>query len=151
MQNVEDLIKKSLKKSAGLLKRSAGCPAELELARYLEGLLSSDQRQNVEKHLADCSYCLDLLVVAKDILKKDPVVKVSWFKRLARQKWLILTLISFGLSFAVRRYFLQFLFLALIFGIKWALGSEGSKNLIMIFRGLSHKESEDKEKIFERK
>lgn len=155
MQNMEEIIRKGLKKGvANLMARSASCPAELELARYLEGVLPSEKRRNIEKHLADCSYCLDLLVAAKDIIKGEPQAKISWFKRLGRQKWLIMTAISFTLSFMVRRYFLQFLFMALIFGIRWALSGEGSRNLVMIFRGLSHKEGEGKrseEKIFERK
>ena len=154
MQNLEELIKKSLKKSAGGIKRSIGCPEELKLAKYLEGSLPSNMCQDVEKHLADCPYCLDLLVVTKNVLKGEAQAKPSGFRRLKMQKWLILTGISFALSFVIRRFFLQFLFLSLILGIKWALSSEGSRNLIMIFRGLSRHSAEEKEtdkKIFERK
>lgn len=153
MQNLEELIKKSLKKSAGAMKRSIGCPAELKLAKYLEGSLPSNMLQDIEKHLADCTYCLNLLVVTKNVLKAEAQAKPSGLRRLKTQKWLILTGISFALSFVMRRFFLQFLFLSLILGIKWALGSEGSSNLVMIFRSLSHRGAEDKEerKIFERK
>lgn len=147
MQDLEELIKKSLKKNAGAMKRSIGCPAELKLAKYLEGSLPSNMRQALEKHLADCPYCLDLLVVTKNVLKAEArSYKPSWFRRLKMQKWLILTGISFALSFVIRRFFLQFLFLALILGIKWALGSEGSRNLVMIFRSLSHRGAEDQMK-----
>ncbi|OGX50444.1 MAG: hypothetical protein A3G37_00850 [Omnitrophica WOR_2 bacterium RIFCSPLOWO2_12_FULL_46_30] len=153
MQNLEELIKKSLKKSAGGAKRSIGCPAELKLAKYLEGSLPSNMRQDIEKHLADCPFCLDLLVVTRNVLNGEGQAKPSGFRRLRMQKWLILTGISFALSFVIRRFFLQFLFLSLILGIKWALSSEGSRNLVMIFRSLSHRGAEDKEerKIFERK
>lgn len=158
MQNLEELIKRSLKKSAKGMKRPAscpaGCPAELELAKYLEGALASGKRQDIEKHLADCPYCLDLLVAARSVLKQETQIKPSWFNRFKKQKWLILTAVSFAFSFVVRRFFLQFLFLALISGIKWALGSEGSRNLVMIFRSLSHHNLEEKgtdKKIFERK
>lgn len=151
MQNLAELIKKSLSKSARALKRpascSAGCPAELELAKYLEGTLPSGKRQDIEKHLADCPYCLDLLVAARSVLKQETQIRPSWFNRFKKQKWLILTAVSFLLSFVVRRFFLQFLFLALISGIKWALGSEGSRNLVMIFRSLSHRGAEEKEEV----
>ncbi len=151
MQNLEELIKKSLSKCARAVQCSAsyraGCPVELELAKYLEGSLTSGKRQDMEKHLADCPYCLDLLVAAKSVLKQETQVRPSWFSRLKRQRWLILTAVSFSLSFVVRRFFLQFLFLALISGIKWALGSEGSRNLVMIFRSLSHRGAEEKEEV----
>lgn len=151
MQNLEGIIKKSLRQSASNLKRKKDCPPELELARYLEGILPSDRRQTLERHLSDCSLCLDLLVTTKNILKEEKTVKKSLLSRFSGQKWLILTAACFGLSFVVRRFFLQFLFLALIFGIKWALGGEGSRNLVMIFRGLKPKESRDKEKVLERR
>jgi predicted anti-sigma-YlaC factor YlaD len=92
MQNIEELIRRGLKKGAkGLPGRLAGYPAELELSRYLEGILSPEKRQNIEKHLADCSYCLDLLVATKEILKNEPQAKTSRLKMLGKQKWLILT------------------------------------------------------------
>lgn len=154
MQNLEGIIKKSLRQGASILKRKPDCPPELELAKYLEGALPSAKRQTIEKHLSDCSLCLDLLVTTKNILKEEKIVKKSLLSHLSKQKWLIVTAICFGFSFVVRRFFLQFLFLALIFGIKWALSAEGSRNLVMIFRGLSHKDAENRkpqEKIFERK
>ena len=154
MQNLEGIIRKSLRQSAPFLSRKSDCPSELELARYLEGVLPSLKRQVIEKHLSDCPFCLDLLVTAKDILKEEKIVKKSLLTHFFRQKWLLVTVVCFGLSFAVRRFFLQFLFLALIFGIKWALNGEGSRNLVMIFRSLSHKDAESRkpqEKIFERK
>lgn len=154
MQNLEGIIKKSLRQSASNLRRKPDCPSEVELSGYLEGALPSAKRQTIEKHLSDCSLCLDLLVTTKNILKEEKIVKKSLISHLSKQKWLIVTAICFGFSFVVRRFFLQFLFLALIFGIKWALSAEGSRNLVMIFRSLSHKEAESQrpqEKIFERK
>lgn len=154
MQNLEGIIKKSLRQSASNLKRQKDCPSEVELSGYLEGALSSAKRQTIEKHLSNCSLCLDLLVTTKNILKEEKAAKKSLLSRISQQKWLILTAACFGLSFVVKRFFMQFLFLALIFGIKWALSGEGSRNLVMIFRGLSHKDAEARdtpEKIFERK
>lgn len=154
MQNLEGIIKKSLRQGASNLKRQKDCPSEVELSRYLEGALPPTKRQTIEKHLSDCSLCLDLLVTTKNLLKEEKNFKKSLISHLSKQKWLIVTAICFGFSFVVRHFFLQFLFLALIFGIKWALSGEGSRNLVMIFRSLSHKEAEGRdtpEKIFERK
>jgi hypothetical protein len=154
MQNLEGIIKKSLRQGASNLRRKPDCPSEVELARYLEGVLPYAKRQVIEKHLSDCSLCLDILVTSKNILKEEKIVRKSLLSYLSKQKWLIITAACFGFSFMVRRFFLQFLFLALIFGIKWALGGEGSRNLVMIFRSLSHKDADvrkPQEKIFERK
>ena len=153
MQNIERVIKKSLNEKTANLRRSDNCLSELELSKYLDGSLPLSARERVEKHLADCAYCLDILAVAKDVLK-DSSRKQDMGQRLAKQKWLILTVLSFLLSFFVKKYFMQFLVLSLILGIKWALSGEGSRNLVMIFRGLKHtdySETQGSKKIFARK
>lgn len=152
MPDLEKIMKKSLVGKQPILKITPFCLSELELGKYLDRTLPISQKEKIEKHLADCGYCLDLLVVAKDAIENSKK-KVSLSQSLAKQKWFIFSMLSFLLSFFIKRYFFQFLTLSLILGIKWALSGEGSKNLVMIFRGLSHKESEDeaKEKTFVRK
>lgn len=152
MPDLEKIMKKSLVGKQPILKITPFCLSELELGQYLDRTLPISQKEKIEKHLADCGYCLDLLVVAKDAIENSKK-KVSISQSLAKQKWFILSMLSFLLSFFIKRYFFQFLTLSLILGIKWALSGEGSKNLVMIFRGLSHKETEDeaKEKAFVRK
>lgn len=154
MADLEKIIKKSLRRKQLVLKKTSLCPSELELGRYLDRTLSSGQKERIEKHVADCGYCLDLLVVAKDTIG-DSKKKVNIAQKIARQKWFILSMLGFLLSFFIKRYFFQFLTLSLIFGIKWALSTEGSRNLVMIFRSLSHQQeahdTEKKEEAFERK
>ena len=154
MPDLEKIIKKSFGRREPILKRTSLCPSELELGKYSEGTLPVSQRDKIEKHLADCGYCLDLLVVAKDAVDASKK-KVSLTQSLAKQKWFILSMMSFLLSFFIKRYFFQFLTLSLILGIKWALSVEGSRNLVMIFRNLSHHQEdsgrEKPEKVFERK
>ncbi len=146
MNNIEEIIKGRLKANPNELKRSPGCPPEIALARYLDGVLSAAERKRIEEHLADCNYCLDLLVVAREVRKEDVRNKVSWPGEVKKQKWLVFTAASFILSFLVKRYFLQFLTLSLILGVKWALSGEGSRNLVMIFRSLNPRDTGEKEK-----
>ena len=141
MDNLEGAIKKSFRKNPAFQK-TPSCLSELELGRYLDKTLSVNQKDIIEKHLADCGYCLDLLVVAKDVLR-DSKKKVNIAQSLTKQKWFILSSLSFLLSFFIKRYFFQFLTLSLILGLKWALSGEGSRNLVMIFRSLGHKEIKD--------
>lgn len=52
---------------------------------------------------------------------------------LRRNRYLLVAAVFFALSFLVRRYFLQFLVAAGIFGFKWVMDTGGSKALIMIY------------------
>ena len=68
---------------------------------------------------------------------------ITPFKRsLQSQKWsnlfwLVLMAAAFALSFVVRRYFMQFLAVSLIAGVKWAVEMRASKTQIMIYKALS--------------
>lgn len=154
MPDLEKSLKKIFSGKRPILKKTPLCPSELEVGRYLDKALPLSQKDTIEKHLADCGYCLDLVIVAKEALKgarqNAPIAK-----DIAKQKWFILSMLSLLLSFFVKRYFFQFLTLSLILGIKWCLSPQGSRNLIMIFRNLgrhsSTSQEETPEKVFERK
>ena len=152
MEKLEKLIKESLNQDHLDLKKPPACPSELELGKYLDKTVSSSQREKIERHLSDCGYCLDLLVTAKAALKDFPK-KPDLFQALKQQKWFILSMFSLAASFFIKRYFFQFLTLSLILGLKWSLSAEGSRNLVMIFRSLGHKDpaESEKENIFARK
>jgi len=47
--------------------------------------------------------------------------------------WLFTCLFVFILSFIFKKYFMQFLILSTVFGLRWALDSINSKTLIMIY------------------
>ena len=152
MEKLEKMIKQSLNKGQLDFKKTSSCPSELELGKYLDKAVSAGQRDKIERHLADCGYCLDLLAVSKEALR-GCAKKPSPLHALKQQKWFILSIFSLVLSFFIKRYFFQFLTLSLILGLKWALSAEGSRNLVMIFRSLGQKDTADseKEKIFARK
>ena len=152
MEKLEKLIKEGLNQDHLDLKKTPACPSELELGKYLDKSASISRRGEIEKHMADCGYCLDLLVTAKAALKDFPK-KPDLFQALKQQKWFILSMFSLAASFFIKRYFFQFLTLSLILGLKWSLSAEGSRNLVMIFRSLGHKDpaESEKENIFARK
>src|SRR3990167_2164646 len=152
MPDLTKIIKNSFSRGSCGLKKTPQCPSELELGKYLDKSASVSQKERIERHLADCGYCLDLLVTAKEALKDFPK-KPNVLQALKQQKWFILSMLSLGMSFFIKRYFFQILTLSLIFGLKWTLSAEGSRNLVMIFRGLGRKDTADSEKenIFARK
>ena len=151
MDKIDSLIKKHLiGKAAGAgLKRSKRCPSEAELSAYLQGLVSKEKNDSISRHISQCLFCLDLIEQAsrqhmsiretgpskelieqaKAIAKKQAPIGLGRFKK---HLWLIGTIISFSLSFILPKYFLQFLILTLILGIKWALDTANTRTLIMI-------------------
>ncbi len=152
MPDLTKIIKDGFSRGSRGLQKTPACPSELELGKYLDKSVSISRRGEIEKHLADCGYCLDLLVTAKAALKDFPK-KPDLFQALKQQKWFILSMFSLAASFFIKRYFFQFLTLSLILGLKWSLSAEGSRNLVMIFRGLGRKDpaESEKENIFARK
>jgi len=47
--------------------------------------------------------------------------------------YLLLAVVSFVLSFAIRQYFVQFLVATLLLGVKWIADSKSAKMLVMIY------------------
>jgi hypothetical protein len=145
MDKLEQVIKKYLKEKAANSgwERSEDCPSEVLLSDYLQGRLSQREKEEVERHIADCPLCLDILVVAKDVTKENKKHYLKTLKIL-KYKWPIGAGISLILSFFFPRYFLQFLIITLILGLKWAFEGEGAKNLIiMVLRSLHKEEKEE--------
>ncbi len=68
---------------------------------------------------------------------------ITPFKRSAADQkwvnlaWMLLMAISFFLSFVFRRYFVQFLVITVLAGVKWIVEMRASKTQIMIYRALS--------------
>ena len=47
------------------------CPREEALADYLAGRLSSENKSGLESHLADCRQCLDEIMAAENLVRRD--------------------------------------------------------------------------------
>ena len=110
-------------------------PAEAVLADYLSNTLSEAERARVEEHVASCGSCLEAVVSAHDALKvfgkTKQLKKGNIMKKL--NIYLLLAVVSFVLSFAIRQYFVQFLVATLLLGVKWIADSKSAKMLVMIY------------------
>ena len=106
-------------------------PKEAELADYLSNILTGEGRKRIEDHIACCNDCLDNVVSAHESVKKFKKGKAGVMKKI--NVYLVLAVISFILSFAFQRYFVQFLTAALLLGIKWIADAKSTKMLVMIY------------------
>ena len=140
---MDKLIKDTLMKDINSIKleKSSKCPSETELIRYLE---DSSINQSLKEHVADCYYCieqLDQAQRARSITDTPPKKKgTKWLKK---NIWLIGAGVTFLISFAVPRYFLQFLILTLLMGIKWIFSGGSTKTVVMIYDALKRKNKEE--------
>jgi len=161
MNRVEKLIKEYLKRDLSLrkAKEGLGCYNEQILIDYIGEELGRETFEAVDDHIARCSFCLSQLELAyqahilhkgnkfkpaprrlvkkaQSLIKSDKASnakKAMENKVIKKNLYLALTAIFFLLSFLIPRYFMQFLFAALILGIRWAFESESGRTLIMIF------------------
>jgi hypothetical protein len=57
--------------------RSAACPPEIDLAAYVEGVLTAAEHARVERHLADCRACLALVGLVTRMRDKPVTREIS--------------------------------------------------------------------------
>lgn len=172
MEREKEVIQKYLKEKLNVTaaKKGKNCPGNQDLIDYLQNNLNLDKRKSLENHIAHCSFCLSQISIAAEALQKqkqndfDPVpediikktkanlnsIKIknkkneSQKKIIKRRFFLAATIIFFGLSFIIPKYFLQFLIGALILGIRWSFESESGKTLVMVLDSW-RKHSHDKD------
>jgi hypothetical protein len=118
------------KRAENIAKTSKDCLSFDELCSYAEGALPTQERGKIERHLAECYRCLDILVSIHDGTKKIAKTRRVILKK--EHMFLAVAIIAFTLSFIFSRYFLQFLTATIVFGIKWIVDSKSTKTLIMI-------------------
>jgi len=150
-------------------ERGAACPSTEALDKYVSGLLKPDELYSISGHVKGCDYCSEIVEGAllcsayEKYIKFDEVpVKVkerakslnpSYKKKeyavmdlIKSNVWLIISLFSLAASFFAPRYFLQFLILAVIFGLKWVFNKESTRALIMVYNTWKkHDKDSDKE------
>ena len=128
-------------------------PTEVELADFLGGSLPAALRRRVEGHIASCNDCLEKIVSAHEAVelsgedKRRGKGKLKFMKKI--NIYLILAIVSFLLSFAMPRYFIQFLVATLILGIKWVVDSKSTRMLIMIHEAWKRGGERDVSRIFQ--
>jgi hypothetical protein len=117
------------------IKTQTDHPTELELAEFLSRSLSSEDRERIEDHIASCDECLDRIVLAHESV--ESYGRRSLFRKGKIMNkiniYLVLAILSFILSFAMPRHFIQFLVATLLLGIKWIVDSKSTKMLVMIY------------------
>ncbi len=111
-------------------------PADIVIADYLDNLLSRDEKERVEEHMAACDECRNKMICAYESARSFRKT-VSTNKKKAKPMgkinlYLIFAIISFALSFIIPRFFLQLLVATLLLGAKWVTDSKSTKMLIMI-------------------
>jgi len=126
------------------------CPNEETLSEYISGTLSAEKRLMIEKHLAFCQSCRTILAETHDITRRSAGEKIitRFSSRKREVLWLTACLIMFTASFVFSKFFLQFLTVSFLLGIKWILDSKTTKTLIMINKTLKAETQTDKEKTF---
>ncbi len=110
---------------------------ENELADLLAGAMGTADKERVTEHAASCDECLCAIVSSYESVcsfKKDRSVKIRKGNIMKKiNLYLAGAMISFGLSFLMPRFFIQFLVATLLLGTKWIVDSKSTKMLIMIY------------------
>jgi predicted anti-sigma-YlaC factor YlaD len=110
------------------------CPSEKALSEYLSGAASAAESAAVERHLAVCGKCRQLLSEAYAVVSRRdmPEILEDISSGMGRNRWALIALLSLVCSFFLGRYFLQFLAVFMISGARWISETKDRKILIMI-------------------
>ena len=76
---------------------------------------------------------------------KKPLSSQQW----ANFAWLVLALVSLGLSFIFRHYFIQFLVVTALAGMKCIVEMRATKTQILIYKALSDDKGSEKHRLHE--
>ncbi len=150
----EEILKNAVRRQGLKGERDSFHPEKKELAEYLEGILSQDRREWICEHIISCDSCFKKLADAERTfslfnekeaesppahIEKKAKMIAKRFNRtnkakshFKKNKFFYFAAISLVFSFISKRYFAQFLAVAVILGFKWVMDTGGSKALIMI-------------------
>jgi hypothetical protein len=132
-------------------------PTENDLADFLSKSLSKAAADRVRSHISRCDECLAAAVSSYEASASGgspsgnggPAGRIkAIMKRL--NIYLALAIISFILSFAVPRYFVQLLVATLLLGVKWVADSKSAKMLVMIYEAWKHGGEKEASRVLER-
>ena len=119
------------------------CPTEERLSEYYTGSLKADDKDSIEKHLSECDECRTLLADTHEVLQGINLVEIAdnIFRWIIRSRWLIGSLAALLSSFLFPGYFLQFLVMCILAGVKWIIDAKATKTLIMVREAQKHGKS----------
>ena len=165
-KSMEEKIKDILRVgqfSKGFAPTSRECPKNEDLADYISGAAGQHKKEKIATHISHCRRCLDIAAtslktlnedkaedVPKGIIQKTTLIPKNYPKKNIRgisvfrkNKYLLVASVFFVLSFILKRYFMQFLFAAGIFGVKWVMDTGSTKALIMIYDAWKSRKDND--------
>lgn len=155
-KTAERTILSELKRGSSVMP-SNRCPDDNLVAAYIEDALQPSAREEIEKHLSTCDYCLSKVNIASNSGDIQATVgrgysPTSRLKSLIRGNVpLILAMTSFVLSFLVPHYFIQFVIVSAVLGVYVALEKSNALMLGRIYRlwrqGQDEKADEHIEKL----
>ena len=146
-------------------KTGLNCPSDAEMADYVNAVIKGEKKEEpVTAHITECDSCFSKVASAlstltafdknsidmpsPDSIKSSKLLPKTNTKSKSRKsfikqnRYLFIAALFFIISFIIRRYFLQFLTAALIFGFKWAVDTNSSRSLIMIYDTWKQKKRE---------
>ena len=169
MNNAEELIKKYLGRNLSNTVKTPSCLSDELLMDYFRHKLDEEGCKKVESHIAGCGFCLsqlnlvfesakvskdnniqvpdNLIKGAKDLVQAG---KSSKGRKMKKSLFLGGAVISFALSFFIPKYFMQFLVVTLILGMRWVFESEGGRTLIMVLDSWRRHSHGDDDEISQR-
>ncbi len=124
------------------------CPSADELFFFVRGSMAADRRDTVREHMAGCVWCSEKIarLAEGDAAAGSEPVPDALSRRTRRlwhshplQKiwrspmlWMTLFIVSLGISFGLPRYYKQFLVIALVAGIRWAMNERLARHHITV-------------------
>jgi hypothetical protein len=151
-KNIKDILK-DRHFAKVLAPFCADCPTDEDLACYISDEISPDKREQISAHMGHCQRCLDIVATSlkalseqgtedtpKNAIKKVLSIPKKYPKKntgrvniFKKNKYLLIAGVFFILSFALKKYFMQCLLAAGIFGVRWIMDTGSTKALIMIY------------------
>jgi len=125
--------------------------ADLELADYLADILPVKDRARIEAHVAECGECLARIASAHESVKEFRKGAKSGKGGIMNKinLYLVFAILTFLLSFAMPRYFIQLLVVTVLLGIKWIVDSKTTKMLVMIYEAWKNGSEKEASRILE--
>ena len=108
---------------------------ESERERVPSELVQKAKRLFTDRLQIACPHCRRMIT---------PLKKSSGSQKMLNFLWFALAALSFSGSFLFKRYFLQSLVLAALFGIKFIVDSKATKTQIMIYKSLQEDRQENR-------
>ncbi len=171
-EKLNDILKDYFNAEIDLPEKRPDCPSAETLAQYASSGLHGEESYKVGNHVKSCRFCSELVegallysAYAKEIKLEDVPAKMrkkakslnpayagkehNLMSYLKKRIWFMLSFSSFIASFFVPRYFLQFLALAIILGLKWVFDKETTRTLIMVYNAWKKHDKDSEERLEE--